>query len=675
MSTRATAARRRAAQPAATSAEKKKPFAFLQSQSFILGALLFIATLAVYLPVDHHPFVNYDDQVYVVNNPHLASGLSFDTIAWSFSTFYQYNWHPLTWLSHALDVQMYQLDPAGHHVTSMLIQIANVLLLFWVLRRATGYVGRSAMVAGLFALHPINVESVAWISERKNLLSMFFFLLGMGAYRWYATSTANVAATSKRQQNGAGCRPNAGRYAVMTLYFALGLMSKPQIITFPFLLLLWDYWPLQRLAIRHSPSAFPRNNAAGISNEALPASGKQRSFGEERGTKGEKPFWWLVKEKIPLFAICAVSAVITLIAQKAGGAVASLQVYPFSIRLGNAIVSYMRYLGKAFWPVRLAPLYPHPWHPLPLAQVIPAFIALVAITAGVVAMRSRRYLLVGWCWFLGALVPMIGLVHVGNQAMADRYAYLPFIGLFIMVCWGVAELASGRVPLMVVRAASFIILAALAFQTHRQLSYWNDNMTLWRHTLAVTDDNYIAHDNLAMLLMDQGQSDEAMKHYHAALAIFASDPSSNLAVAVYDHQHGDFEGAIARYNEMIRITPDGPARAELYANRGLVYLDMRDQTSAEQNFKSAVAMDPKNVRGWLGLGVVADRAGDLAKAITCYTHANTIKPMKVTYELLAKALAASGRAADAQAARERAQLLSGDERTTQSYSGAFTPSR
>jgi protein O-mannosyl-transferase len=645
VSTRATAAKRRVAKPRELPAEKNK-FGFLKSESFILGALLFIATLAVYLPVDHHPFVNYDDPAYVQNNPHLGSGLSWQTIAWSFSTFYQFNWHPVTWLSHALDVQMYQLDPAGHHVTNMLIQLVNVLLLFWVLRRATGYVGRSAMVAGLFALHPINVESVAWISERKNLLSMFFFLLGMGAYRWYVSSPTQDAPAKKRNRSGAAnadLRPSRARYAVMTLCFVLGLMSKPQIITFPFILLLWDYWPLQRLAIA----------------------------GEERGAKSERRFWWLVKEKIPLFVICAIFAVVTLAAQTMGGAVASLQVYPFSVRWGNTIVSYVRYLGKAFWPVRLAPLYPHPWHPLPLSQVIPALIALLAITAGVIALRSRRYLLVGWFWFLGSLVPMIGLVHVGNQAMADRYAYLPFIGLFIMVCWGVAELARGRVPIMTVRVVSFIVLAALAFQTHRQLSYWNDNMTLWRHTLAVTEDNYIAHDNLAMLLMDQGQSDEALKHYQAALAIFASDPSSNLAIAVYDHQHGNYHGAVARYDQMIRITGDGPARSELFSNRGLVYFDMRDDADARQSLQTAVAMDPKNARGWLGLGMVADRAGDPATAISYYNHANSIKPMRVTYQLLAKALDATGRTAEAQAARERARLLSADQTTTHSYSGAF----
>ena len=300
----------------------------------------------------------------------------------------------------------------------------------------------------MFALHPINVESVAWISERKNVLSMFFFLLGMGAYRWYASSTAEAEPIAKRQtrnvtaDGAADVRPNVQRYAVMTLFFVLGLMSKPQIVTFPFLLLLWDYWPLRRLAIRHSPLAFRQKDAGGISDETLPAS-KQRHFGDEQGAQGDKPFWWLVKEKIPLFVICAISGVVTLIAQKAGGAVASLQVYPFSIRLGNAIVSYARYLGKAFWPARLAPLYPHPWQPLPLLQVISALLALTAITAAVIVARRRRYLLVGWLWFMGSLVPMIGLIHVGNQAMADRYAYLPFIGLFIMVCWGVAELARG----------------------------------------------------------------------------------------------------------------------------------------------------------------------------------------------------------------------------------------
>ena len=652
MSTKSSAARKKAA-PASQPTPATSRLHWAKSQSFVLGAVLFIATIAVYFPVIHHPFVNFDDLVYVVNNPHIANGLDWDTFTWAFSTFYQFNWHPVTWLSHALDMQFFQLQPGGHHATNMLLQAVNVLLLFWVLRRATGYVGRSAVVAGLFALHPVNVESVAWVAERKNLLSMFFFLLGMAAYRWYVSAEVDPAIQKgKGRRSAQAGEPNLGRYAVMTLCFVLGLMSKPQIITFPFLLLLWDYWPLRRMAAG-KPDA-----PGGTLDAAFPA----------------RSFWWLVKEKIPLFVICAASAVVTVFAQKSGGAIASLKLYPFSVRLTNAIVAYVRYIGKAGWPTRLAPLYPHPWHPLPMWQVLPSLLALAAITIFVLSTRGRRYLLVGWLWFLGALVPMIGIVHVGNQAMADRYAYLPYIGLFVMVCWGIADIASQRrVPMAAMWTVSLLALAALALVTHRQLSYWNDNVTLWEHTLAVTDGNYIANDNLAQLLMDQGRSDEAMQHYRDALAIYADDPNSNLAIAVYDHQHGDLPGAIARYQQMISITPPGPARAELYSNTGLVYLDMRDNASAQKYFAMAVAMDPNNVNGWLGQGVVAERSGDLHTAIQRYQHANSVQPRKVTCLLLARALEQTGDMAGAQAARERARLLGGGEKLAEPNSSGLVP--
>ncbi len=615
----------------------------------LLGVLLVVATFVVYLPVDHHPFVNYDDVVYVVNNPHIQSGLDWDTISWAFTTFYQFNWHPLTWISHAIDVQLFQLEPAGHHVTNLLFQIVNVLLLYWVLMRATGYVGRSAMVAGLFALHPVNVESVAWISERKNLLSMTFFLLALGAYRWYVEATGSTAQAGAK--HAAKAQSPVGRYILMALLFAMGLMSKPQIITFPFILLLWDYWPLERLALRSSLFAFRQSATFSVSGEERRAKSEQRFSGGER-------FLWLVKEKIPLFAICAASAVVTVIAQKAGGAVVSLEMYPFSIRLTNAIVAYVRYIGKCFWPTNLIPIYPHPWHMLPMSQVIPALVVLSGITALAVAARSHRYLLVGWLWFLGALVPMIGLVHVGNQAMADRYAYLPFIGLFVMVCWGVAELAEWQqVPVIALRSVGAILLVVLAVLTHHQLAYWNDNVTLWTHAINSSTDNYVAHDNLALLLIEQGQTEEAMKHFHAALAIFPSDPTSNLQIAVYDHQQGRLQDAIARYDQMISQTPDGPGRAELLANRGLVYVDLKDSEHAQESFDKAIAMDRNNYRAWIGLGVLAVRSGDLNLAIQNFQRATTAKPTELSYTLLAKALDQAGRTNEAQAARERAKLL------------------
>ncbi len=387
-----------ARQPVLTSDPRPRdPFAWLQQRPFLLAFLLMLLTLAVYNPVKRLAFVNYDDRDYVTRNIQVQSGLEWDTVQWAFSTLDAANWHPLTWLSHALDYQLFGMNPSRHHSTNLLLHALNVALLFWVLRRATGYAGRSFMVAALFALHPINVESVAWVSERKNLLSMLFFILALGAWRWYAQ------------------KPRLHRYAVVAILFALGLMAKPQIITLPFVLLLWDYWPLQRMFRSpdlSEPSLYP-----------------------------PRPFSWLVVEKLPLLVLAAASACITIVAQRAGGAMSGLSYFPRSIRLENAVVSYVRYIDKALWPARLANFYPHPQGLLNPWQVLAAFALLLGITALVIAQRRHRYLLVGWFWFLGTMVPMIGIVHVGAQGMADRYAYLPFIGLFLMICWALADWA------------------------------------------------------------------------------------------------------------------------------------------------------------------------------------------------------------------------------------------
>ena len=370
----------------------------------LLGLLLAIATAALYYPVSHHPFLNnFDDDDYVTNNVHMKGGLGWDPVSWAFTTFDQANWHPLTWLSHALDCQFSGLNPGGHHDTNLLLHVINVVLLFWVLWRATGFSGRSLMVAALFALHPINVESVAWVAERKNLLSMFFFLLAMGAYRWYAS------------------RPRVGSYTVVALLYALGLMAKPQVVTFPLVLLLWDYWPLQRMFAGAEESSTRKAPEAVIPPKELS---------------------WLILEKLPLLALSAISAVVTMIAQRVGGGM-NPDVSLF-IRLSNAIVSYLRYVEKTFWPVHLAPMYSHPGSSLTTWQIVAAFSFLVAATGLVIGGRQRRYLVMGWLWFLGTMVPMIGLVQVGRQAMADRYAYLPLLGLFIMICWSAADWAEQR---------------------------------------------------------------------------------------------------------------------------------------------------------------------------------------------------------------------------------------
>lgn len=404
-------------------------------------------------------------------------------------------------------------------------------MLFWVLLLATGCIGRSFMVAALFAFHPINVEAVAWMAERKTLLSTCFFLLALGAYRWYVR------------------RPGFVRYSVVTLLFVLGLMAKPQIITFPFVLLLWDYWPLRRMFAgtsggEESPQSFP-----------------------------PKKFLWLVKEKIPLFVICAASALITMKAQHVG----RMQHWPYSmkLRLGNAIVAYVRYIGKALWPSNLAIMYLHPGYSLRLWQVAAAASLLLVITAAVLVGWRHRYLPVGWFWFLGTLMPTIGLVQVGRQALADRYAYQSFLGLFILICWGVTDWVKHR-DLPKAFAASVAVLVSLMVLTHRQIDVWKDNLTLWKHTMQVTKDNWMAEDMVAGILFNTGHREEAMAHYRAAAAINPDDAGSNIAVALYEQEHGNLQEAIRHYQRALTELDDSLEQAKAYHNMAIAYRDMGD---------------------------------------------------------------------------------------------------
>ena len=507
---------------------------WIETRTWVLSLLLAAATLALYYPVHHHPFVNYDDSVYVTANPHVQSGLDWDTVKWAFTTYDAGNWHPLTWLSHTLDCQLFELHPAGHHDVNLLLHGLNVLLLFWVLQKATGFAGRSFMAAALFALHPINVQTVAWVAERKNLLSMLFFLLALGAYQWYAR------------------QPGVGRYALVALLFALGLMAKPQVITLPCVLLLWDYWPLRRMSL---PAL------AGPSGEGPPMV-------------PAKSFYSLLEEKFPLLAIAGVNAFITMQAQRAGGARNYL---PRFIRLGNAIICYARYVGKAVWPSHLALFYPHPGYSLKVSHVVAALIFLLAVTALVIHQRRYRYLAVGWFWFLGILVPMIGLIQVGVQAMADRYAYLPFIGLFIMICWGVADWSEQRhISPVWLATVSIAVLVALTVTARVQLGHWTDNVTLWSHTVQVTGPNFIAENSLGIALARAGRPEEGITHVRAALAIKPDDAASNLNLAEYDRRHGNLIACIERCKRVPAMTQLTLEKASAYAKMALAYHELGD---------------------------------------------------------------------------------------------------
>jgi tetratricopeptide (TPR) repeat protein len=619
---------------------------------WILAAVLVLVTIGAYFPVHDHPFFTLDDGPYVVNNPHLLSGSAWDTITWAFTTYDLANWHPVTWLSHAADARMFQ-SASGHHDMNLLLHVLNALLLFWVLLRATGYSGRSFMVAALFALHPINVETVAWIAERKNVLSLLFFLLALGAYRWYAS------------------KPQVGRYIAVALLYALGLMAKPQVITFPFVLLLWDYWPLQRFAFRHSPSALRQNSSGEISDEKRIASSERR---------------WLFLEKLPLLALSLGSAIMTMKAQGAAGA---LRYYPLSIRLENAIVSYVRYIGKAFWPSRLAVFYPHP--DLSAWQPWAALLLLLAITGFVIQQRRQRYLAVGWFWYLGTLVPMIGIVQVGEQAMADRYAYLSFIGLFLMVCWGVAELAEQRqLSPAWLAAPSVAVLLVLTVMTYRQLSYWSDNVTLWSRMMAISSGSYEVEENLAVALVDNGQAEPAMQHFERVTALVPSSPGlmgrelagyaavAHLYLGAYDQQRGQPADAIAHYKKVLEMAQNFAShnvyanlpplltrmKAAALGNMGDAYYALHDFPDAKTSFEAALQLDPRSTRQWIGLGVVEQKMGDAGAAAQAFSRATEMQPSAVGYLLLARALEQSGHKQEAQAARQQANLL------TQNLEGA-----
>jgi len=607
-------------------------FASPLAQMIFLGILLEVAVVAVYYPVHWQPFANYDDPDYITDNFHVKAGLHWSTVKWSLTARDAANWHPVTWISHALDTSMFGLNPAGPHDVNVLLHTLNALLLFWVLQRATGFIGRSWMVAALFALHPVNVESVAWIAERKNLLSMFFFLLTLAAYRWYAS------------------KPLVGRYLVVAVLFALGLMSKPQVITLPFVLLLWDYWPLGRFALRSSPSTLRQNSSDEISGQKRIANGQWR---------------WLLVEKVPLLALSAASAVFTLEAQASGGATSH---YGRLLPLENVLISYVRYLGKAFWPSRLALFYPYPLKAYPLWQVCGAAFVLLAITLAVALAYRRRYLTVGWLWFLGTLVPMIGVVQVGTQAMADRYAYLPFVGLFILVCWLVADWAAQvHLSPVLLPSASVVALLALALVSYRQVGFWSDHITLWTHALAVTNHNWVAENNLGTALLKMGRMDDAIPHFRAAVALDPSDPSSTMNVGTYEQMHGNFPAAIELYRRAAQMARNPKVKARAYNNLAYACKDTGDLGDARKSLQSAVAVDPEFVGGWISLGLVAQQMGDLPFAISSYSRAMQIHPSDFGYLLLAGALEASGDRTQAASARQKAALLSDNLITAQHY--------
>jgi protein O-mannosyl-transferase len=586
-----------------------------QKHSAVLCLLLFAATLSLYSPALRAPFLNYDDAHFTWLNPEVRSGITSHSVMWAFHTSETANWHPITWLSHELDCQLFGSGPAGPHAVNVILHAINAVLLFLILASATRAQWRSFAVAALFALHPINVESVAWIAERKNVLSMFFFLLALAAYGWYVR------------------KPGVLRYLVVTVLYALGLMSKPQVITFPFALLLLDYWPLRRIGTDLREDATQTESSAPHTS-----------------------FFRLVLEKVPWLLLSAASAVITMKVQ-AG----AMNVLPLRFRLANAAIAYVSYLTKTFWPANLAPMYPHPGTSVSMAAAAFCTIFLAVITALVIRFRQRRYLFVGWFWFLGTLVPMIGLVQVGVQAMADRYAYIPLLGIFAIIAWGAEELLQSlRVSALVPVAGASVALLALAFALHRQVNYWGDNFSIWQHTLDVTEKNYIAEDNVGTALIELGKAEEAIPYFRRAKSIAPTDPISTLNLATYAQRQGNYDAAIDGYEQVLQLT-DNPVYVTMaLANKGYSHYYLKQYDRAHEDFAAALNHQPGNPQAWLGLGLLAQRSSALNAAAQDYARAAQNQPSALAFLLLAGTLDSLGQRDLAIQAREQASHLTPD---------------
>jgi hypothetical protein len=594
-----------------------------QKRRLILCLLLVLATLALYNSVTHAPFLNYDDQVYVTDNLQVRAGLTWKTVGWAFRSSEQSNWHPITWLSHAFDCQVFGLNPEGPHTVNVLLHATNVVLLFLILESATGFAWRSLIVAAFFALHPINVESVAWVSERKNVLSMLFFLVALAAYGWYAR------------------RPGAGRYLAVTFTYALGLMTKPQVITFPFALLLLDYWPLYRL---------------GHVGHVAAQNGIGEGSGTETAVDGPS-LWQLVWEKTPWFAMSAASAAITMKVQTNAAEVN----LPLWIHLGNAAIAYVKYVGKAFWPVDLAPLYFHPQLSISLPAAALSTIVIIAVSGVAVIYRERRPYFVGWFWFLGTLVPMIGVVQVGVQAMADRYAYIPLLGIFVIVTWGAADLIKQwRVPMAVPVAVTAAVLLTMGVALHRQAGFWSDNVKLWTHTLEVTGPNYMVEDNLASALLVEGRDEEGFPHLLRARALRPDDPGATLNIANYQRLHGHYQEALEGYARVLQLSTAPSSVETALVDSGYAHLALKQYDNARRDFESARKQETVDPVVYRALGLLAQKAGDIGQAAQNYERSVEVDPTPVGYLLLAQALEISGQRNAALAARAEAGRRSRD---------------
>ena len=593
---------------------------------------LALATLVAFEGVRLNDSITFDDQSYVYANEWVSSGLTHDSILWAVTTTHRSNWHPLSWLSHMVDVELFGLNAGAHHLTTLVLHIFNTLLLFGLFERMTGRLWPSAFVAALFGWHPLHVEAVAWIAERKEVLSTLLGLLSMWAYVGYV------------KRGGRGC------YLLTALFFAMGLMAKPMLVTLPLVLLLLDYWPLERIQFGGSRSLEDPEP------QGRPSLDKFR--------RPERSIGQLLIEKIPLIALSAISSLVTLLAQ--GGAMERVGPVSLALRAANAVVSYVRYLGKLFWPTDLSILYPHPnlpgGTPWTEWQVAGAILLLAGVSVAVVLARRRKYLIMGWLWYLGTLVPVIGLVQVGYQAMADRYSYIPLIGVFVMIAWGAADLLSvsrrhARLFVHVAPIFGLAVLAAFIASTRAQVRLWRDSVVVYQHALGVGSASALIENNLGAVLKVRGLVDEAMRHYREALEInpghyvahmnlgLAFEAKGQLDEAIHHHRQalrlkrdsalhhsnladalrssGRIDEAILHYRQVLQIEPD---HVETHNNLGVALASRGDFEGAMHHYREVLRQDPKYANAHYNLGLALGDQGRLDEAARHYRKAVRLDP-------------------------------------------------
>jgi tetratricopeptide (TPR) repeat protein len=552
-----------------------------RSHLFLIYAALVFITAAAFEPVRKNDFIRlYDDGTYVTNNQNIKDGVSIKSIYWAFTTLYAANWHPLTWLSHILDCEFFGLNSSWHHLTNLLFHIANVLLLFYIFYKMTGAIWRSVFVAAVFAIHPLRVESVAWVAERKDVLSSFFWMLTLAIYIWYSA------------------KPCLKRYLFVAISFCLGLMCKPMLVTLPLVLLLMDFWPLRRFRINADEPPI-------------------------------RSIFKLTAEKIPLIVLSAVSSVITFIAQQKGGAMKYAETWPLDTRLVNAMLSYMGYIVKMFYPSSLSVFYPLFSRKESGLQPTISFLLLVIISGLVVwQIRRRPYLAVGWFWYLGTLVPVIGLVHFGGQAMADRYTYIPLIGIYMMIAWIGGEVLERWRSLRIYAALlAGLIFCALLVATRTQVGYWQNDETLFSHAVKVTKNNHLAHYNLAKSFESKGQYDKAIENYKQVVQITPSDYETYNNMGAAFLTQGQFDQAVVSYSQSLKIKPD---YAIAIYNLGLAKLKQGKYAEAVAQFTRALVITPNSPEAYNELGNAYTGLGKYDLAIKNYEKAIKLKPDYIT---------------------------------------------